>query len=125
MQREHLVHPRVQRCGKSSAWLSCGGVWVINWSAASRGLGSNVLGCKKIVMNCFSILLSALLRHFGQSCCLLWVFCCKTVKMLHSWLFAHKLRLKKFPDLGRVKTEAGKCSHGMFEKVINPSWNEK
>lgn len=56
---------------------------------------------------------------------LVWIFCCQTLKILHSWLSAHKLRLKKFSDLGRVKKEAGKCIHVIFEKVINPSWNGK
>lgn len=84
---------------ESSAQGSWGSAWVIYWSAA----WIKCLSCKAIVMNRFSVFLLALLRHSGQSCCLLWIFCCKTLKMLHSWLFAHTLRLRKFPDLGRVK----------------------
>lgn len=76
-------------------------VTVIDWSKTLRGVESKVLLVwKQIVMGCFIILL----------------------KMLHPCLFV----LKMCPDLGRVKkTEAGKCIHVMFEKVIDPSWNEK
>lgn len=78
-------------------------------------------------MDYFNILLLVLFSNFRQSCCLLQIFCCNILKMLHPWLFTSKLGLKMFPDLGEVKKnpEAGKCIHVMFRKVINPSWNEK
>lgn len=98
-------------------------VRVIGWSKTLCGVGSKVLlGWKQLVLGYIIILPVVLFRNFQQSCCLLQMFCCETLKILHPCLCV----LNMFPDLGRAKkTEAGKCIRVMFEKVINPSWIQK